>query len=63
MNTTKEYAYIFDYCSCNIYEVELNNETTNLNTEELLDYYSLNINSCYVMFSSKKLEIEPLTKD
>ena len=63
MNITKEYAYIFDYWSCSIYEIELNKETKNLDSDELLAYYNLNIDECYVMFSSKKLEIEQLTKD
>ena len=44
-------------------EIELNKETKNLDSDELLAYYNLNIDECYVMFSSKKLEIEQLTKD
>ena len=57
-----EYAYIFDYNQCKIHEVKLDENTTNLMTDELLDYYDLNSDECYVMFSSKKLEIEPLTE-
>ena len=59
----KEYAYIFDYTFGGIYEVELNDETNYLDTEELLNYYNLSIDDCYVMFSTRKLEIETLTKE
>lgn len=63
MNNVKEYAYIFDYTVGSIYEAELTDETTNLESEDFLDYYGLDISNCYVMFSSKKLEIETLEKD
>ena len=59
----REYAYIFDYTCSGIYEVELNDETYDLDIEALLDYYNLNIDNCCVMFSDKKLEIETLTKE
>lgn len=59
----REYAYIFDYTCSGIYEAELNDETRDLDTEALLDYYNLSIDNCYVMFSDKKLEIETLTKE
>ena len=51
----REYVYIFDYTYNGIYEAELNDETRNLDIEALLDYYNLSIDSCYVMFSDKKL--------
>lgn len=60
--TNSEYVYVFDYNQCSIYEIELNEDTTNLETDELLNHYSLNVDECYVMFSSKKLEIESLTE-
>lgn len=59
----REYAYIFDYTCGGIYEAELNDETCDLDTDALLDYYNLNIDNCCVMFSDKKLEIETLTKE
>lgn len=59
----KEYAYIIDYTFGEIYEAELNDETSDLDTEALLDYYNFNIDDCYVMFSNRKLEIETLTKE
>lgn len=59
----REYVYIFDYTYNGIYEAELNDETRNLDIEALLDYYNLSIDSCYVMFSDKKLEIETLIKE
>ena len=59
----KEYAYIFDYTFGRIYEAELNDETNYLDTEELLNYYNLSIDNCYVMFSNRKLKIETLTKE
>lgn len=59
----REYAYIFDYTCGGIYEAELNDETRDLDTDALLDYYNLNIDNCCVMFSDKKLEIETLTKE
>lgn len=59
----KEYAYIVDYTFGGIYEAELNDETNYLDTEELLNYYNLSIDDCYVMFSNRKLEIETLTKE
>lgn len=59
----KEYAYIVDYTFGGIYEAELNDETSDLDTEALLDYYNLSIDDCYVMFSNRKLEIETLTKE
>ena len=58
----QEYVYVFDYNQCSIYEIELNENTTNLETDELLNHYGLNVDECYVMFSSKKLEIESLTE-
>ena len=59
----REYVYIFDYTYGGIYEAELNDETRDLDTDALLDYYNLNIDNCCVMFSDKKLEIETLTKE
>lgn len=58
-----EYAYIFDYNQCKIYEVKLDENTTNLMTDELLDYYDLNPDECYIMFTDHKIEIECLEKD
>lgn len=59
----REYVYIFDYTCSGIYEAELNDETRDLDTDALLDYYNLNIDNCCVMFSDKKLEIETLIKE
>lgn len=58
-----EYAYIFDYSTSSIYEVEIDKTTTTMDTEELLDYFGLNIDTCYVMFTTERKEIETLTKN
>lgn len=57
-----EYAYIFDYSCSEIYEVKLNEDTNDLDTERLLIQYNLNPDECYVMYSLIKLKIKPLTK-
>lgn len=56
------YVYIIDYNASAIYEVELNKDTNDLDAEELLNYYDLNDDECYVIYSHRKIKIKPLTK-
>lgn len=56
------YVYIIDYNSSKIYEVELNENTNDLDAEELLDRYGLNFDECYTIYSYGKIKIESLTK-
>lgn len=54
------YAYVFDYCSGSIYELELDSKDDTEDTEEVLDRRGLNIDDCHIMFVNDKLNIEPI---
>lgn len=56
----KEYAYVFDYSTASIYEIEIDDSTDKGDTELLLSNYGLDIDDCYVMFTTEKKEIERL---
>lgn len=61
----KEYLYILDYCANQILELELDEdeyENYNEDTERLLKDYGLDPDGCSWMWSSEKLELEPLNK-
>ena len=52
-----EYLYILDYNQCAIHCIRLTEETTDLETEDILKQYGFNIDECSCMYSSVELEI------
>lgn len=53
--------YVFDFITCSIYEIEINEEDADKEAD-LLEEYGLNENECCYMYSSKKLELESIEK-
>lgn len=60
---TKIYGYILDYAYGGLYEVEIPEELYDAEVEEILSYYGLNVDSCYLMITDHKLKLETLTKN
>lgn len=51
-----KYCYILDYSDSKAYKIILTEEDKKLNTEQLLDKYNLNIDTCCCMFSDNDLD-------
>lgn len=51
------YLYILDYLYPGIYEIKLTEEDDDLNTEEILKKYDLEVDNCSYMYSMDKLEL------
>lgn len=62
------YLYVLDYCQGEIYEIKLDEidkqkmDNDNLDVEELLNEYGLNIDDCHYMFINDKLELTCINK-
>lgn len=54
------YCYVFDYSVGEIYEIKLDEQDDENQTEDILDRRGLNINNCYVMFTENKLSVKPI---
>lgn len=53
--TDNGFCYIFDYSDATICKIALTEEDEKLNTEQLLDKYNLNIDTCCCMFTEKDI--------
>ena len=62
------YLYVLDYSQGEIYEIKLDEidkqkmDNDNLDVEELLDEYGLNIDNCHYLFINNKLELNCINK-
>lgn len=54
------YAYVFDYSVAKIYEIELDEQDNQEETNDVLDRRGLKIDDCYVMFTENKTSVEPI---
>lgn len=57
------FVYIFDYVSCEINEVEVDEDEDNDIIRQVKDLYGVDLTDTCYMYSDEKLEIKPLTKD
>lgn len=57
-----EYLYVFDYCQCGIYQINISNPKEDIDIEQLLAEHGLNIDTCSWMFSNNELCIEFIEK-
>lgn len=57
-----KYLYIFDYCQCGIYKIDVPNTEEDIDVEQLLAEHGLNIDTCSYMFSDDELCIEFIEK-
>lgn len=57
-----KYLYIFDYCNCGIYKIDVPNTEEDINIEQLLSEYGLNAGNCSYIFSDNELCIEFIEK-
>ena len=58
----KEYCYIFDYSEPGIYEISLQPEDKDLDTETLLNKYDFKEDQCFVMFTDHQLQLNYISK-
>ena len=64
----EKYLYVFDYCLCEINEIPLFDnkyikDPDDINAAQLIKDYGMNPEQCAWMFSTERLEIEPLNND
>lgn len=59
-NYKPEYCYILSYSLSKIFEYCITEDEVELNLEELLRKHGLNVDECSFMYSSDKLNLEPL---
>lgn len=52
----KEYCYILDYSDSTVCVIEITEEDFNLESEELLEKYGCNIDTCEYMYSTNKID-------
>ena len=57
---TAEYCYILSYALGKVFEHLITEDEVNLTTEEILKKHGLNEDECSVMYSTDKLNLEPL---
>lgn len=57
-----KYLYVFDYCVCGIYKIDVPNTEEDIDVEQLLREYGLNIDTCSYMFSNDELCIQFIDK-
>lgn len=58
----KEYCYVFDYSEPGIYEISLQHEDEDLETEALLNKYDFKESQCSVMFTDHQLQLNYISK-
>lgn len=57
---TAEYCYILSYGLGKMFEHFITEDEINLTTEEILKKHGLNEDECSIMYSTDKLNLEPL---
>lgn len=60
INNYKEFVYILSFDTNEILELGITKEDLNLNSEELLKKYDLDIDSCNIMYSGYRLKLKTL---
>lgn len=56
-----EYCYVLDYASAEIYEIEITEETEDMEGEDLLMNHGLDPGNCHWMFTTTKKELNKIT--
>ena len=57
-----KYLYVFDYCVCEIYKINVPNTEEDIDVEQLLREHGINIDHCSYMFSNDELCIQFIDK-
>ena len=58
----KEYCYVLDFSEPGIYEISLQVEDQDLETETLLDKYDFKEDQCSFMFTDHQLQLNYISK-
>ena len=58
----KEYCYVLDFSEPGIYEISLQVEDQDLDTETLLDKYGFKEGQCFIMFTDHQLQLNYISK-
>lgn len=58
----KEYCYVLDFSEPGIYEISLQVEDQDLDTETLLNKYGFEEGKCFIMFTDHQLLLNYISK-
>lgn len=63
VNGCYEYVYVLNFNVTEIIEIGIKQEDLNLTSEELLNKYGFDINSCNLMYSNYRLKLKHINVD